>query len=94
GTKAIEGLTLMLPKTNTKCFNTTTFKMMKKLRLIQLANVELDGDFKNLSSGLRWLCWHGCPLKCIPTDFYQGKLVSIELEKSNIKLLWKENQMF
>ncbi|RDX69736.1 TMV resistance protein N, partial [Mucuna pruriens] len=51
GTKAVEGLTLMLPKTNTKCFNTTTFKMMKKLRLIQLANV--DGYFKNLSSDLR-----------------------------------------
>ncbi|RDX71262.1 TMV resistance protein N, partial [Mucuna pruriens] len=92
GTKAVEGLTLMLPKTNTKCFKTTTFKMMKKLRLIQLANVELDGDFKNLSSDLRWLCWHECPLECIPTDFYQGKLVSIELEKSNIKLLWKETQ--
>ncbi|KAL2659004.1 hypothetical protein AAZX31_03G069700 [Glycine max] len=93
GTKAVEGLTLMLPRTNTKCLSTTAFKKMKKLRLLQLAGVQLAGDFKNLSRDLRWLCWHGFPLKCIPTDFYQGSLVSIELENSNVKLLWKETQL-
>lgn len=91
GTKVVEGFTLMLPRTtNTKCLSTLTFKKMKKLRLLQLAGVQLAGDFKNLSRDLRWLCWHGFPLKCIPTDFYQGSLVSIELENSNISHMWKE----
>ena len=45
GTKAVEGLTLMLPRSNTKCLSTTSFKKMKKLRLLQFAGVELAGDF-------------------------------------------------
>ncbi|KAK7390633.1 hypothetical protein VNO78_25966 [Psophocarpus tetragonolobus] len=93
GTKVVEGLTLMLPRTNTKCFSTKAFKKMKKLRLLQLAGVQLAGDFKNLSRDLRWLCWHGFPLKCIPANFYQGSLACIELENSNINILWKEAQL-
>ena len=66
---------------------------MKKLRLLQLAGVQLDGDFEYLSKDLRWLCWNGFPLKCIPKNFHQGSLVSIELENSNVKLVWKEAQV-
>jgi hypothetical protein len=83
----------MLPRDNAKCFNTKAFKKMKRLRLLQLAGVQLDGDFEYLSRNLRWLSWNEFPLTCIPTSFYLGNLVSIELENSNIKLLWKENQV-
>jgi hypothetical protein len=83
----------MLPRANAKCFSTKAFKKMKRLRLLQLAGVQLDGDFEYLSRNLRWLSWNGFPLTCIPTSFYLGNLVSIELENSNIKLLWKENQV-
>nr|WIL60014.1 nodulation protein [Melilotus officinalis] len=93
GTKAIEGLTLKLPRDSAKCYNTKAFKKMKKLRLLQLSGVQLDGDFEYLSRNLRWLSWNGFPLSCIPTNFYQGNLVSIELENSNVKLLWKETLM-
>uniref|UniRef100_K7KD08 Uncharacterized protein n=1 Tax=Glycine max TaxID=3847 RepID=K7KD08_SOYBN len=93
GTKAIEGLALKLPINNTKCLSTKAFKEMKKLRLLQLAGVQLVGDFKYLSKDLRWLCWHGFPLACIPTNLYQGSLVSIELENNNVNLLWKEAQV-
>ncbi|KAG5054001.1 hypothetical protein JHK85_006511 [Glycine max] len=65
---------------------------MKKLRLLQLAGVQLVGDFKYLSKDIGWLCWHGFPLACIPTNLYQGSLVSIELENNNVNLLWKEAQ--
>ncbi|XP_027191603.2 disease resistance protein RPV1 isoform X2 [Cicer arietinum] len=92
GTQAVEGVVLKLTP-NAKCFSTKAFENMKKLRLLQLAGVQLDGDFKYLSRNLRWLCWNGFPLTCIPTKFDQGKLVSIELENSNIKLVWKEMQM-
>jgi hypothetical protein len=63
---------------------------MKKLRLLQLSGVKLDVDFEYVSRNLRWLSWNGFPLSCIPTNFYQGNLVSIELENSSVKLMWKD----
>nr|WIL59988.1 nodulation protein [Melilotus officinalis] len=92
GIQAIEGLALKLPGPSAQRFSTKAFKNMKKLRLLQLSSVHIDGDFKYLSRKLRWLCWKGFPLTCIPANFYQGNLVSIELENSNIKLVWKEMQ--
>ncbi|XP_058755507.1 disease resistance protein RUN1-like [Vicia villosa] len=92
GTKAIEGLVLKLPIASSKCFSTKAFKKMKRLRLLQLAGVKLDGDFEYLSRNLRWLCWNGFPLTCIPSDFYQGNIVSMELENSNMRFVWKETQ--
>ncbi|XP_020221375.1 LOW QUALITY PROTEIN: TMV resistance protein N-like [Cajanus cajan] len=92
GTKAIEGLALRLSTNNATCLSTKAFKKIVKLRLLQLAGVRLDGDFKYLSKDLRWLCWHGFPLKYIPTNFYQRNLISIELQNSNVQLVWKEAQ--
>jgi len=66
---------------------------MKKLRLLELSGVKLVGDFVYLSKDLRWLCWHGFPLAFIPESFYQGNLVSIELENSKITMMWKEAQV-
>ncbi|MED6119791.1 hypothetical protein PIB30_014838 [Stylosanthes scabra] len=91
GTKALEGLTLKL--TNTICLKTEAFKEMKKLRLLQLAGVQLGGDFEYISRDLRWLYWHGFPLKYMPSNFSQTSLVSIELESSSLKLLWKEPKL-
>jgi hypothetical protein len=93
GTKAVEGLTLKLPGHSAQRFSTKTFENMKKLRLLQLSGVQLDGDFKYLSRKLRWLHWNGFPLPCIPANFCQRNLVSIELENSNVKLVWKEMQV-
>ncbi|XP_057458668.1 disease resistance protein RPV1-like isoform X2 [Lotus japonicus] len=92
GTKAIEGLALKLPVKNTKCFSTEAFEKMKKLRLLQLAGVKLEGDFKYLSRNLRWLCWHGFPLPFLPKNLRQENLVSIMLENNNIKHVWKDGQ--
>ena len=84
---------MKLPRANAKCFNTKAFKKMTRLRLFQLAGVQLDGDFEYLSRNLRWLSWNGFPLTCIPRSFYNGNLVSIELVNSNVKFLWKETQV-
>jgi hypothetical protein len=81
------GLSLKLPKANAKCFSTKAFENMKSLRLLQLAEVKLDGDFEYVSRDLRLLSWNG--LSHIPTNFYGENLVSIELEIINVKLLWK-----
>ncbi|MED6119788.1 hypothetical protein PIB30_014836 [Stylosanthes scabra] len=36
---------------------TEGYKAMKRLRLLQFANVNLVGDFKCLSTDFRWFCW-------------------------------------
>ncbi|CAJ2665830.1 unnamed protein product [Trifolium pratense] len=92
GTKAIKGMSLKLPRANAKCFSSKAFKKMKRLRLLQLSGVNLDGDFEYLSRNLRWLSWNGFSLTYIPANLYREKLVSIELENSNVKLVWKEAQ--
>jgi len=84
---------MKFPIASSKCFSTKAFKKMTRLRLLQLDGVQLDGDYIYLSRNLRWLSWNRFPLTCIPTSFYQGNLVSIELENSNIRHVWKETQV-
>jgi len=67
---------------------------MKRLRLLQLDGVQLDGNFEYLSRNLRWLSWNAVPLTSIPTDLYLENLVCIELENTNVNVVWKENQVF
>ncbi|KAI9118780.1 hypothetical protein K1719_010225 [Acacia pycnantha] len=92
GTESVEGLALNLSQDNKVSFLTRAFKKMKKLRLLRLDNVELHGNCKYISSNLKWLCWHKFPLECIPVNFLQNNLVSIEL-KYNILRLWSEPQL-
>ncbi|QHO24657.1 TMV resistance protein N [Arachis hypogaea] len=94
GTKAIEGLALNLPKSlNPTHLKTEAFKEMKRLRLLQFANVQLVGDFKYLSTDLRWLCWHECPPEYTTANFYLGNLVAIDFKYSKLNLVWKKGQM-
>ncbi|XP_052113381.1 disease resistance protein TAO1 isoform X1 [Arachis duranensis] len=94
GTKGIEGLALNLPKSlNPTQLKTEAFKEMKRLRLLQFANVQLVGDFKYLSTDLRWLCWHECPPEYTTANFYQGNLVAIDFKYSKLDLVWKKGQM-
>ncbi|XLR54439.1 hypothetical protein S83_005111, partial [Arachis hypogaea] len=83
GTRATEGLVLKLTRTNTICLEAKAFKEMKKLRLLQLVGVQLGRDFEYISRDLRWLYWHGFPLKYIPPNFSQ---------EICLKLVWKEPQ--
>jgi hypothetical protein len=84
---------LELPRNNTVCLNTKAFKKMNKLRLLRLAGVQLNGDFKYLSGELRWLHWHGFPSTYAPAEFLQGILVAITLKYSNLKQIWKKSQV-
>ncbi|XP_058729210.1 disease resistance protein RUN1-like isoform X2 [Vicia villosa] len=93
GTKAFKGLALEFPKQDIVCLNTKAFEKMNKLRLLQLAGVQLNGDFKYLSGELRWLCWRGFPSTYTPAEFQQGSLVVIKLKHSNLKQIWKESLM-
>jgi hypothetical protein len=78
---------------STTYLETKAFEKMDKLRFLQLSGVQLVGDYKYLSKELKWLSWHGFPLKFIPADFYQDNLVAVELKYSNLERVWKESQV-
>ena len=89
GTIAVEGLSLKLSQSEKINFKAEAFHMMKRLRLLHLANVQLEGDYKYISRDLRWLCWHGFPKKYIPRNFHKQNLVAIDLKYSSLTQVWK-----
>ncbi|BFG19741.1 hypothetical protein CerSpe_060150 [Prunus speciosa] len=89
GTKKIEGVSLR-GSYRTR-FSAQAFTKMKKLRLLQLSNVEITGEYKDFPKKLIWLCWHYFPLESIPDDFpMQPKLVALDLQFSELKIVWKD----
>ncbi|KAH1257345.1 TMV resistance protein N [Glycine max] len=93
GTEAIEGLALKLHSNKRYCFKADAFAEMKRLRLLQLDNVELTGDYRYLSKQLRWISWKGFSLKYIPKSFYLEGAIAIDLKHSSLRLVWKEPQV-
>ncbi|KAK7257388.1 hypothetical protein RIF29_31334 [Crotalaria pallida] len=91
-TKTIEGLTLKLPRSSSVRISTKAFEKMKRLRLLQFDQVQLDGDYGHLPNHLKWVYWAGFPLKCTPDNFYPKNVVAIDLRHSNLKIAWKEPQ--
>ncbi|XP_061995372.1 TMV resistance protein N-like isoform X2 [Rosa rugosa] len=49
----------------------------------------LRGDFEFLSHELRFLLWHGCPVKCLPSSFIPKNLVHLDMRGSHIRELWE-----
>ncbi|XLT47557.1 hypothetical protein HN873_040161 [Arachis hypogaea] len=71
---------------------------MTKLKLLQLAGVQPNREFKHAmefkhSRYLRWMSWHGFSLRHTPIDCYQPNLISIELENSKLRVLWKRSPL-
>ncbi|XP_043713297.1 disease resistance protein RPV1-like [Telopea speciosissima] len=90
GTESVEGITLNISQSEDVCFNTKAFVDMHNLRLLQLNYVHLRGAYEHLPKKLRWLCWHGFPLKSIPANFDLEKLIVLHMENSSVKEVWKE----
>lgn len=90
GRKAVQGLVLKLPALNKVQLSTKAFAKMNKLRLLQLNYVHLNGCYDHISKELRWLCWHGFPLKFIPTSFHVENMVVIDMKYSKLTQVWKE----
>ncbi|XP_061999574.1 disease resistance protein RPV1-like [Rosa rugosa] len=47
------------------------------------------GDLECLSQELRFLVWHGCPLKSLPSTFNPTNLVQLDMRVSHIQQLWE-----
>ncbi|TQD90481.1 hypothetical protein C1H46_023919 [Malus baccata] len=89
GTEEVEGLALHFPN-KSSCFSTEAFARMNKLRLLDLENVELNGEYEHLPKELIWLRWHRCHLQSIPDDFFnQDKLVFLEMIGSSLVNVWE-----
>ncbi|XP_050105409.1 disease resistance protein RUN1-like isoform X2 [Malus sylvestris] len=93
GTEDVEGLALDMQESDECSFSTEAFGKMQSLRLLKLNNIKLTGSYDNLSKELRWLCWHGFPLKVIPEDFDQSNLVAIDLSYSKLIRVWVDTDV-
>ncbi|CAN6555504.1 unnamed protein product [Malus baccata var. baccata] len=93
GTEDVEGLALDMQESDECSFSTEAFRKMQSLRLLKLNNIKLTGSYDNLSKELRWLCWHGFPLKVIPEDFDQSNLVAIDLSYSKLIQVWVDTDV-
>lgn len=67
--------------------NTKQFGLMANLRLLQIINVRLEGDFKHLPAQLKWLQWKNCSLKFLPSGCPPG-LTVLDLSESKIEKVW------
>ncbi|XP_020410604.1 TMV resistance protein N isoform X2 [Prunus persica] len=95
GTEEIEGVALDLQRNfRWNRFSAQAFTNMKKLRLLHLSGVELTGEYKDFPKKLIWLSWHGFPLRSIPDDFpMQPKLVALDLQYSELEIVWKDCEL-
>ncbi|CAN1335146.1 Disease resistance protein RUN1 [Linum perenne] len=48
------------------------------------------GRINSLPNGLRWLEWHGYPLKSLPSKFYPQHIVHLIISDSPIQRCWEE----
>ncbi|XP_031278127.1 disease resistance-like protein DSC1 [Pistacia vera] len=104
GTKAIEAICLDMSKeVDIKHLQPSALAMMRKLRFFKLHNpnyeenyinkVFVSGGLNSVSSELRYLCWHGCPLKSLQSNFGLKNLVALDMPHSNIEQLWTSVQL-
>ncbi|KAF5746660.1 TMV resistance protein N-like isoform X2 [Tripterygium wilfordii] len=70
---------------------TRPFEPMVSLRLLEINQVKLVGNFKYVPAELRWLQWKGCPLRNLPSSFQPRQLAVLDLSESNIKRVWGWN---
>nr|DAD46104.1 TPA_asm: hypothetical protein HUJ06_004334 [Nelumbo nucifera] len=88
GTEAVEGL--ILSKIIDETLSTKAFEKMHNLRLLQLNHIHLKGSYEYFPKNLRWLCWHGFPLRYIPTNIHLESLVILDMQYSKMEQVWKE----
>ncbi|CAI9293465.1 unnamed protein product [Lactuca saligna] len=69
-----------------EAFEADSLAKMDNLKLLQLNYVELSGSYDDFPEDLRWLCWHGFQLGTIPSDFFMGNLVAIDMSYSRLQL--------
>ncbi|GAY56985.1 hypothetical protein CUMW_175920 [Citrus unshiu] len=96
GTEKIEGICLDLSKVKEIPLNPNTFAKMRKLRFLKFYSSSFNGENKCKVSHLqdlrfaevKYLHWHGYPLKSLPSNHSAEKLMFLEVPNSDIEQLW------
>lgn len=91
GTGATKGLTLKVEDPATEILEVKAFSKLPGLKLLQLSNVSLSGSYAHFPKDLRWLYWLGCPWDSVPINLHLRNLVVMDMQYSNLKRLW-DNQ--
>lgn len=73
--------------------NTDAFSGMRKLRLLQLDNLAVKGNYKEFPRSLRWLCWYKFPYKCLPDSLPMEKVVALEMRYSRLHHLFEGSEL-
>lgn len=69
---------------------TNAFARMKRLMLLQLSHVQLQGNYQQFPKGLRWLSWHQSQLEFLPNDFPLKSLIVLEMCYSSLRRFWNQ----
>ena len=56
---------------------------------IMSSKVHLDQGLEDLPEKLRYLHWHGYPLKTLPFDFELENLIELRLPYSKVEQIWE-----
>lgn len=84
------------------CLSSDVLSKMTGLRLLKIYYPRSIRDCKvyvsqegleSLPESLVYFHWHGCPLKCLPSNFTAKNLVELSMPYSQVEDLWNENQV-
>ncbi|KAG0565948.1 hypothetical protein KC19_7G026000 [Ceratodon purpureus] len=90
----IKTLALSLVGSRKRKFEVEDFASMPNLHFLELPDgCVVDGDFRCISTKIRWLRWRGIVLDCIPLGLDVSYLTSLDFSMStNLASLWTESQ--
>lgn len=89
----MEGIVLDSPALDGLTVSAEAFAGMSRLRLLQLNSVNVCGSYGLISKELKWLQWTRFSLNSVPNDFYMANLVTLEMQWSNLRKVWKDNKV-
>ncbi|XP_010049923.2 disease resistance protein RUN1-like [Eucalyptus grandis] len=85
GTDNVVALALLGSRHN---FTREDFADLSKIRFLEMDGGNFTGDFENIFSELRWLCWRHCPSKLQANNFLLKSLVNLKLSGNIIIDKW------
>ncbi|KAG0590527.1 hypothetical protein KC19_1G106300 [Ceratodon purpureus] len=87
-------LSLSLIGSRKRKFEVEDFASMPNLHFLELPDgCVVNGDFRRISTKIRWLRWRGVVLDCIPLGLDVSCLTSLDFSRStNLASLWTESQ--
>ncbi|XP_028752131.1 putative disease resistance protein At4g11170, partial [Neltuma alba] len=100
GSKKVEGIMLDVSQIKDVHLEADIFKKMPNMRFLQFysgsssGHVHLPEGLKFLPNKMRYLEWHGFPLKSLRSTFCPEKLVELYLPHSHLQKLWNGVQDF